>query len=92
MQYVQDYDEQLPYASFETPDPVHYGMQKLSPCMKSEQIWACPSATDVVSGYYAQDGQPARTIAHGWGFCQNHYPYRVGTGLRALHPNNFNIV
>ena len=76
MQYCQDYDEQLPYSFYETPDPVHYGVQKLSPYMKSEQIWACPSATDVVTGFYAQDGLPARTIAHGYGFSQHHYPYR----------------
>ena len=76
MQYVQDYDEQLPYAYFEAPDQ-KYGMQKLAPYMKNEQIWACPSGTTVVSGFYASDGLPARTIAHGWGVDQYHYPYRA---------------
>ena len=74
MMYVQDYDEQLPYAYFEAPDQ-RYGMQKLGPYMKNEQIWACPSAPNVVSGYYA-DELPARTIAHGWGVDQVHFPYR----------------
>ncbi|MEN6645609.1 MAG: DUF1559 domain-containing protein [Armatimonadia bacterium] len=76
MQYVQDYDEQLPYALFEGSDN-KYGMQKLNPYIKNEQIWACPSAADVVSGYYASDGLPARTIAHGYGVVQSHYPYRT---------------
>lgn len=76
MQYVQDYDEMLPYAYFETPDTVHYGMQKLGPYIKNEQVWACPSAPSVVSAFFAQDNLPARTIPHGYGFDQVHYPYR----------------
>ncbi|MCE5240967.1 prepilin-type N-terminal cleavage/methylation domain-containing protein [bacterium] len=77
MQYLQDYDETLPFASFESPDPVRYGMQKLSPYIKNEQIWACPSAPSVVSYYFADGSLPGRTIPHGWGFDQIHYPYRI---------------
>ena len=75
MQYCQDYDEILPYGTFEAPASA-YSFQKLLPYMKNESIFACPSNKSVVTGFFADSYGPARTLAHGWGVDQYHYPYR----------------
>ena len=76
MQYCQDYDETLPYGQHEAPDS-RFSFQVLLPYMKNEEIFACPSDKNVVTSFVADGYGPARTIPHGWGVDQYHYPYRT---------------
>jgi len=45
MQYVQDYDETLPYGNFYGTTPVLAWLVLIQPYVKSTQIFACPSNT-----------------------------------------------
>jgi len=53
MQYAQDYDEILPYASSWTwgDGTVRYWWQYLDPYMKNTQLMQCPSYRGVTQGY-----------------------------------------
>ena len=79
MMYCQDNDE---YYTINEPHGANdvaakWWCSRIYPYVKNKQIWACPSAPSVVSYYYADGSLPARTIPHGWGFDQVHYPYRT---------------
>ena len=61
LQYIQDYDEQVPYSWYEAPYS-KYWYQVLDPYVKNQQLWYCPSDKAQLPGY---------------GRCQNHTPYRA---------------
>ncbi len=80
--YVQDYDEMIPYASFELPDG-NSVWGKLHPYTKNDDILGCPS-TKLMNwqqriGWGNVDDWPDGNWAYldiGWGVDQYHFPYR----------------
>ncbi len=60
LQYVQDYDEVVPYSWYEAPAS-KYWYQVLDAYVKNQQLWYCPSEKNQMPGY---------------GRCQDHTPYR----------------
>ena len=73
LQYAQDYDETMPYASRWGADPTAgpYWYQYLEPYMKSGQVVLCPSSLSTAQGY-------------GWNY-QN-FGYRSSAGAFSSNP------
>jgi hypothetical protein len=83
MQYIQDYDEQLPKHYFQTPAGVNIAsiITVLAPYCKNVQVWDCPSA-DRKCGTTNGNPNVLGDMSYGW----NYYIFNTGavTALAAI--------
>ncbi|MFP3903937.1 MAG: prepilin-type N-terminal cleavage/methylation domain-containing protein [Armatimonadota bacterium] len=69
--YAQDYDENITYAWYESPDASTW-WEKLEPYSKNKQIWVCPSKD---FGHATESNPYPDPIGYGWNY--NNMPYRT---------------
>jgi prepilin-type processing-associated H-X9-DG protein len=81
MQYTQDYDESYPIHYDGTPGNAKLWPQFMQPYLKSEQIFTCPSRSDVTF-----NGGYDSVIAYGYNYWMSRYYYADATQAGIQRP------